>query len=344
MVEQESQGRVGVPMSTRRGFVGGLATGAAAQVAAGPLLTGIARAQPSAACTPTPRPVRTSSLAVAPDGRTVWTADAAGTTITSHRTRDLQRGRSIDVGGAPLDLVITPDGRIALVLTAAYDRPGVAIVDLRSGQTDHVDVGPEPYAITLSPDGRRAYVSGGGQHGTLTRIDHVTGKVHEPIELGAYVRGMALYANGTRALVAVGGESAVAVVDVKHARVLRRIATPQFPTRLAVAPDGRRALVTHNGFGARQVTPLDLSAGRARTPVTTGEDPAGVAFSRGGTVAMVANSGAGTVSVLRTSTWRHRRRVNVKGSPRHVAVVGRRGIAGDGASGRLTTIRLTGGR
>jgi len=56
--------------------------------------------------------------------------------------------------------------------------------------------------------------------------------------------------------------------------------------------------VTHNGFGDRAVTPIDLvhwphpAAGHGR------RDPSGVAFSRSGAVAIVAATGSRTVTLL----------------------------------------------
>jgi phospholipase C len=337
---QQQLQEVGGGGATRRGFVAGLAAGGAASVIGGPLLARKALAAGTKPCAPTPPGIRTSAVAVAPGGRTVWTADAAATTITAHRRADLLRGRSIDVRGAPLGIAISPHGHEALVTTAFYDRPGLAIVDLLSGQVDHLDVGPEPCAVAYAAHGRSAYVSGGGRDGTLTRVEPRGGRVHRAVALGRHARGLALHPDGKHALVALNGDASVAVVSLKHGRVTRRIKTPPFPAQVAISPDGKHALVTHNGFHNRRVTPLDLVHWRARKPVTTGLDPAGVAFDAAGRVAVVANTGAGTVSVLDARTGRRRRRVKVGGAPRFVAVVGRRGIVADGHSGQLTSIRL----
>ncbi|MCW3015631.1 MAG: hypothetical protein JWO02_2723 [Solirubrobacterales bacterium] len=330
--------------STRRGFVAGLAAGGVAHAVGGSLLAGVARADTPKPCAPTPPGIRTVAIAATPDGRTIWTADGAATTITAHRRTTLRRGRSIDVGGAPVGIAIAPDGRRALVTTAFYDEPRLALVDLRSGQVEHLDVGPEPYAVVFTASGRRAYVSGGGPDGTLTRVDPDTGRVHPPVAIGAHARGLALHPDGQHALVALNGEAAVAVVPLRGVRTVRHVATSPFPAQLAISPDGARALVTHNGFGARRVTPLDLVHWRARKPVTTGLDPAGVGYSRSGAVALVANAGAGTVSVLDGHTGRHRRRVRPGGAPRCVAVAAGRGVVADGRTGQLTAIRLSGGR
>lgn len=328
--------------TTRRGFVAGLTVGAVAHVGT-PLLGGVAHAGVAESCEPAPPGVRVGALAVSPGGRTIWTADTGGRTITAYRRTDLRRSRAIDVHGAPVDLAIRPDGHLALVTTAFYDHPGLAIVDLRSGDVDVVDVAAEPGALALSADGRRAYVVGGGPDGTLTRVDAGNGKVHAAIPVGAHPRGVALHPDGRHALVALTGEAAVAVVDLRRKRVTR-IRTAAFPSQLAISADGLRALVTHSGYGADRVTPLDLEDWRARKAVRTGLHPAGVDFNRSGTLALVACAGDGTVTVLDGRTGRRRRRLHPGGTPRVVAAIGRRGIVADGTTGRLTALRLTGAR
>ncbi len=243
----------------------------------------------------------------------------------------------------PIAIAVSPDGTQALVVTAFYDRPGLAVVDLRLGQVERLDVGAEPHSVVFGRSGRSAYVAGGGRDGTLTRVDPEHGRVHPPLAIGAHPRGLALMPDGKHALVALNGEAAVAVVALRKLRVTRRIKTRAFPAQVAIAPDGKRALVTHNGFGDRALSRLDLVKWRARAVLVTGLDPAAVAFDRSGKLAVVASAGANTVTVLDARTGRRRRRVHGGGAPRCVAIAGRRAFVADGRSGQLKAIRLGAG-
>lgn len=321
--------------ATRRGFVGRLA------------VSGAALALPSAAraatvtppCTPKAPGIRTTGLAVTPDGRTVWTTDNAQTTITAHRGRKLKRRNSIDVGGAPHDIVITPDGHFALVTTAFYDRPGLAVVRLRTGHVSRVEVGPEPGSVAFDRRSRTAWVAGGGAEGTLTGVDLKTGQARPPIAIGAHPRGLALLPDGKHALVALHGAASVALVTLATGRV-RRIATRAFPQGVAVSPDGRHAIVTHSGFGEHVITPIDLVRRRARRPVKVGREPVGVAYSRSGRTALVAVMGGHAVVVVDGRTGRRRRTIRRLDTPRAVALSGRQAIVADGRTGQLKRIRL----
>jgi DNA-binding beta-propeller fold protein YncE len=324
---------------TRRRFIGGVAAAGAAHTLAGPLLS--ASAGPGRKpCAPEPAGIPTGAIAVTPDGGTVWSADTRATTITAHRSRDLRRGRSIDVGGAPTGIAISPHGDLIVVTTAFYDRPRLALVDVLTGQVDHVDVGPEPGAVAFARDGRSVYVAGGGAQGTLTRVEPRSGRVHAPIGLGSHPHGLALHPDGKRALVALNGAGEVAVVTLARGKVERRIPTSRFPSQLAISKHGTRAVVTHNGFGDQAVTPIDVTHRRARRQVRVGRDPAGVAFSASGATALVTAAGSGTIVMLDSRTGRRRRTVKRGGVPRGIAVSGSRAVVADARSGQLSAIRL----
>jgi DNA-binding beta-propeller fold protein YncE len=326
---------------TRRQLIGGAALTGAAGVLGAPLLATDARSAGVKPCAPDPEGIPTGPIATAPGGRRVWSVDACATSITAHSTRTLRRGQSIDVGRTPVGIAIAPQGDLALVTTAAFDRPGLAVVDLHTADVDRLDVGPDPHAVAITVSGRTAYVAGGGAHGTLTRVVPRRGRVADPIALGAHPRGLVLDPFGAFALVALNGAAQVVVVDLKRARVTHRIATAAFPAQLAISPDGRRALVTHNGFGVRAVSVLDLLTHKVVGRVRVGADPAGVAFSRTGATALVSAAGAGTVTLLDGRTGRRRRTVRTPGTaPRAVTVSGTRGLVADARTGTLSAIKL----
>jgi DNA-binding beta-propeller fold protein YncE len=286
-----------------------------------------------------PEGIRTGAIAVTPDGRTVWSADVRARTIAAHG-RGLARGDLIGVGGAPVDVAISPDGALALVVTAFYDHPGLAIADLRSREVTRLDVGGEPRAVAIAPDGRRAYVAGGGRDGTLTRVDIRSRQVHPPLGLGSHARDVAVLSDGEHALVTLNGESAVAVVDLRRMRLVARIATPAFPHELAVSGDGKWGLVTHSGFGATRATTLQVHRHRAGRSVAVGPDAAGVAFPRHGAIGLVGSRRDGRLTLVDARTGVRRRTISLGGAPGAVAFAGTRAVVADAVSGELRAIRM----
>lgn len=345
-VGREHAPQAGVPDAgmTRRGVIGaGVAAGAGGVLGVSQLTARRADAAPPAKpCAPEPEGIPAGSLAASPSGRHVWTTDTRATTITPHHVRTLHRGAPVDVGGAPVAMAITTTakGPVALVTTAAYDRPGLSVVDLTDLSVNRLDVAGDPGALATTRDGHTAWVIGRGAAGTLVEVRPASGRVGRPIRLGSDPLGIALDPQGAFALVALNGEAAVALVDLAAGRVTARIATAAYPAQLALSPDGRRALVTHNGFGARTVSLLDVRRHRVGRRIAVGADPAGVAFSRSGRTAIVTSAGAGTATVLDGRTGVRRRRKTIGGSPRAAVVCGSRGLVADALTGRLTALRL----
>jgi YVTN family beta-propeller protein len=294
------------------------------------------------ACEPLAPSVRPGAIAFAPDGRSAWVADGAKTTITQISAKTLARGRSIDVGGAPIDIAITPSGGRALVLTAFYDRPSLVQVSLKSGKVLHrYDVGKEPAALALSPDGRHVYVTSSGKAGSLTPIALRRHAVGRPTPLGTHARGVAVDSHGRTALVATYGDSSLAVVDLRTHRVKASIPTAAYPYDVAISHDGRHALVSHAGVGMRDLSLIDIARRRVVRKLRAGADPGAVAFSRDGRTALAADYSASSVAVIDVATGKHRS-VRVGARPHGIAVAPHadRALVTSEYSGAVHAVRL----
>lgn len=327
--------------ATRRGFVGGLAVAGATAVLPGAMGPDAASAAPLP-CAPRPPALRRTSIVLAPDGSTVWTNDLGATTITGFRTRDLVAVASIDVGAPPQALALSPDGREALVATGLYRHAELVVVDLaRRAVVRRIGVPGPAGEVAYDADGRRAHVVGGLRNGLLITVDPRAGRVLRRIRIGRVPRGLALAGDGESAVVALNGDGAVAVVPLHAAAPVRRIATAPFPYLVAMAPGDRRAYVTHNGFGDRRVTAVDLRHGRVARAFAVGPEPAGLAVA--GSSVVVAERGAGGISVVDARTGR-RQLTATGGRPRALALRGRRAFAVDEQTGAVSSVRLRGGR
>jgi len=236
--------------------------------------------------------------------------------------------RIVDVGGQPLDVAISPDGRLAAVTTASWDEPGLVLVDVAAGKLlGRVDVGPAPGTVVFTGK-RRLLVTGGEQEGHAYVVDARRRVVIAEQAIGVVPRGVAAHRGD--AWIAITGEDKVVRVDGHSARVERTLRTPALPDRVAVAPDGRRLLLSH--AEADDVTLLDVRTRRVRRRAA-GRLPSGVGFTRDGR-AVVALGGAGAIKVL--GGKRHA----VGGAPRGLAIVGRRAFTVDDLSGAIAKVRL----
>ena len=169
----------------------------------------------------------------------------------------------------------------AVVTTAFYDRPGVAIVDLRGGRVSRVDAGPEPCAVAFAPDGdarlRERRQRGG--HADCHRPGRRAGRTARRA-VGRHARGAAITPDGEHAPGGVNGGRAVAFVDLERMTLLDRVRTLPFPREIAVSPDGQRALRDPQRLRRAPGHRRSTSGNGARRSGLRRRGPARLAFNR----------------------------------------------------------------
>jgi YVTN family beta-propeller protein len=203
------------------------------------------------------------TLAISPDGRTVWAANLVGNSVIeiSTQTKSVV-GAPIPVGDEPFGIAITPDGRRAYVNNAGNGN--VSVVDLQSRQVVGLPIplpggaAAKPLGVAISPDGARAYVTDGDGE-TVSVIDTATNQiVGAPIEVGLGPHGIAITPDGKRLYVANNDSAAVSVIDTTTLQAGGPIAVGEDPSGVAITPDGARAYVAN--FGSDSVSLVDAGA------------------------------------------------------------------------------------
>jgi YVTN family beta-propeller protein len=158
-------------------------------------------------------------------------------------------GPSTDVGSMPLAMVLSPDGRQAVVLLNGWREQGFDVVDRLTGRVTQRMEQPAAFlGLAFSPDGRELYVSGGNQdavyrygwkNGHATRTDSVLLAPGERRRSGRhYPGGLALSPDGRMLYVAENLADSLAVVDLASGKVVQRVPTGRYPYGVAVAADG----------------------------------------------------------------------------------------------------------
>jgi YVTN family beta-propeller protein len=140
------------------------------------------------------KPIKVGSnpyaIAITPDGKTAYVANANSGTVTPIATATNTPGKPINVGlPGPEAIAITPDGKTAYVLSGIA-RAMVTPIDLATNTPGKpINVGQFPGTIAITPDGKTAYVSSGIAQTMVTPIDLATNTPGKPINLGFYTAG-----------------------------------------------------------------------------------------------------------------------------------------------------------
>jgi DNA-binding beta-propeller fold protein YncE len=168
-------------------------------------------------------------LALARDGRTLFTANLGATTASQLDLTTRRFVRHVEAGPRPEGIAITPDGREAWI--GSNDGGTVTVVDPGSGRvlTTIPDVG-FPYRITISPSGERAIIPDPPRR-RVHVFDVATRRSLGAIPVDGEPTGVRIAPDGRTAFVTLGPQGAVLVLDLTERRVLARHS-------IGAAPDG----------------------------------------------------------------------------------------------------------
>ena len=208
------------------------------------------------------------------------------------------------VVGPPNAIAITPDERLALVVASQRPDPaepgkliagnGLTVVDLAASPPQVIatlPTGQGPASITINRAGTLALVAN-RMEGTIN-VFRIAGTTVTPVgrldagTLGSELAAVVFTPDGKRALVTRQGDHLVAVLAIEGEKVTkldREMTAGVRPYGLAVAPDGKYALVANLGRNtgdADTVSLIDLTRDpwRVGDTISVGQSPEGIAIS-----------------------------------------------------------------
>ena len=181
-------------------------------------------------------------LAVSPDGRTIYTANIGGGSVTALDASGTAPARTAPVAPRTEGIALSPDGRRLWV--GSNQNNTVIVLDAATlAPLDTLAADGLPYRLAVTPDGRRAIVSN-PMLGAVRLFDTATMRETALVRIPAGSAGE-------------GGAG---------------------PVGFALAPDGRTAYVALQG--RNQVGVLDLGAGTVTRFLDVGAGPDGIAYAR----------------------------------------------------------------
>jgi DNA-binding beta-propeller fold protein YncE len=154
--------------------------------------------------------------------------------------------RVAEVGALPVDVKISPDGKVFYV--ANQGRHGVSIVDpKRMKEIDFLKTGEGAHGFQVSRDGRLLYVSN-RLEGSISVIDMKRRRVRDTWETGGSPDMLQLSPDGRRLWASGRYNGEVYVVETRSGRLVKSIPTTGGgPHGIAYFPQPGRYSIGHNG-------------------------------------------------------------------------------------------------
>ncbi|MBY0611923.1 MAG: beta-propeller fold lactonase family protein [Beijerinckiaceae bacterium] len=218
------------------------------------------------------------------------------------------------VVGPPVNLAITPDGKLALVADSIEvfkdgevlkQQPDnkLHVIDLSSNPPKLVTtmaIGKMPSGLDISPDGKMALVANRGDNSVgVLSINGTEVKLVDTVPVNDIVSHVAFSPDGKTALATKFNAHKVAVLEIANGKVTYNkldLPTGLWPYNVAISPDGKFALTADNGMSGASdgsvdtlsVVDLEAKPPRIIDRVVVGDGPEGLAISPKGTIAIAA--------------------------------------------------------
>ena len=214
--------------------------------------------------------------------------------------------------GPPVNLAITPDGRLALVAKSVEHVPEGAgwkfvpdnqlyVIDLTTSPASHiatVEVGKQPSGLDINRAGTLALVTNRADNSiSVLSIHGKDVKLVDTVPMGEQVAAVAFTPDGKRALAVKfpGHKAALLEVDGQKVTYTKYdMNVGLWPYNIGVTPNGKLAITANNGNGgdadgqADTVSIIDLEATPPRVidHVVVGDGPEGFVISPTGEIAV----------------------------------------------------------
>jgi len=161
-------------------------------------------------------------------------------------------GSHVPSGDMALRMVIAPDKKAVLAVSAGYNKQGVTVVRLDEPRTSEFLPLKESFnGLAFSPDGSRFYVSG-GDTGVIHVFDYKDGKATYAREVKPNPEGRAVFLAGiavhpTTGVVYVCNEGGHELWKLAPDTLLleKSVAVGQHPHSVALGGDGKHLYVTN---------------------------------------------------------------------------------------------------
>ena len=245
----------------------------------------------------------------APDAPGVLPGPIAGTvqTLLPNGWKLSPAGTATPLGDLPLNLQISPDGRLAAVVNCGWGQNSVQLLDAVTSQLLDTRVVPAAWAgLAFAPDGRTLYVSG-GQHnrihcykieGQQLRPDSVLvlGEKWPKQKIG--VAGLAVDGRRQQLYAVTREDNSLYTFDLKTRRLLRILKLPAEAYGALLSPDGTRLYISL--WGGHAVAVYNVEKQQLLPSITVESHPNDLALTRDGRRLFVANANSNSVSVIDT--------------------------------------------
>ncbi|MGC3944425.1 MAG: bifunctional YncE family protein/alkaline phosphatase family protein [Chryseolinea sp.] len=213
-------------------------------------------------------------------------------------------GESMPLGDLPLNLEVSPSGKMMAVTNNGQGIQTIELIDLqRRVKTDSIVIKRAWYGLAFSPDEKQLYVSGGHNNNILIyAISNSKLQLADSITLGEPwpnrigPAGITVDASRNRLYVVTREDKMLYVLDTKKKIVLSRFGIPAEGYASKLSKDRNELYLSC--WGCDKVLIFDLTKNVWKQSIHVGDNPNELLLTANGKHLLVCNANDNTVSVI----------------------------------------------
>ncbi len=215
-------------------------------------------------------------------------------------------GEQVDISDMPMKMIVAPDKKRLVTVSAGYNNEGLTIIDIASKKvTQYLAMASAFNGLAFSNDGKRIFVSAGDKgeihvfayaDGTA-KLDKVVKPVKTSKTLRTFFAGIAVHPDTGMVYVCNEGNQEVLVLDGETLALQTKVMVGPYPHTCILGADRRHLYVSN--WGARSLTVIDTKDHKFVRDMTVGIRPNDMTLAPDGRL-FVACSGDNTVHVIQT--------------------------------------------
>jgi DNA-binding beta-propeller fold protein YncE len=241
----------------------------------------------------------------------------------------MSAGQTLPAGNMPLNMVVSPDGRYAVLSLNGWREQGIQIIDLQSFRVQQtIPLEAAFYGLCFSKSGDTLYVAGGFSdsievfsfhdgNAKLTSsisLPHKQGPTKNKKEGGekesqestskggaSFPAGLALSPDGKSLYVAENVADDLAVLDVTSGKLLQRLPTEHYPYAVLTAADGSVYVSAWGGSSVSVFRPATRGELFEVARLEVGRHPSAMVLDGSGKRLYVACASTDSIVVINTN-------------------------------------------
>lgn len=215
-------------------------------------------------------------------------------------------GKSLPLGDLPLNIALSPSGKIAAVTNNGQSTQTIQLIDVENEVVlDSVIIGKSWLGLVFSDDGKYLYASGGNDNIIIRySIDDKQLTPSDTIVIGSpwpekiSIAGLALDDPGNLVYAVTKENNSLYVADTRTKKVLSRYDLGGEGYTCILSPDKKRLYISC--WGCDKIIVFDTREQKITSSINVGDNPNDMCITRDGTYLFVANANDNSVSVIDT--------------------------------------------